>query len=400
MQTPPASGPQTLASGVLVVRWALIAWMSVLALSGAPQLPPPVVSVATVLAVAGWTLVLTVRRPGWSRPLLVADLLVAAGVAVIGISYPAFANVYPALAVLQWGAAHGVGGGVAAGFVVGAVLLAARLVTGSLPELSGAARIVRAAADAVNVVLAGGGFGFVATLLRRSAADLQAAQAAEVRARERAARLTERESLGRQIHDSVLQVLALVHKRGRELAERDHVPAPEVARLADLAAAQERTLRALILRPPEEPAEDNGAMSLRAELEAASSQVAADLDVQVTAVGEAKLPTAHVKELRAAVEQALHNVVHHSGAAHAWIFVDEDDTDVVVTVRDDGSGFVYDEEQLRAAGKYGLLRSIRGRVTELGGTTRIDTAPGRGTELELRVPRQPTATYTTGGTGD
>jgi signal transduction histidine kinase len=289
---------------------------------------------------------------------------------------------------------------VVAGFVVAAVLVAARLVTGALAELRGVAPVVRMATDAVNLVLAGGGFGFVATLLRRSAAELQAAQAAQVRSRERAARLTERERLGRQIHDSVLQVLALVHKRAREMADRDHVPAPDVARLADLAAAQERTLRALILRSPEEPVRADGSLSLRAELEAASAQVAGDLDVQVTAVGEAMLPAAHVGELRAAVEQALHNVVHHSGAAHAWVFVDDDDTDVVITVRDDGRGFVYDEEQLRAAGKYGLLRSIRGRVTELGGTTRIDTEPGRGTELELRVPRATTATQTTGGTGD
>jgi signal transduction histidine kinase len=383
----PASGPQMLARGVLVIRWALLVWMTVLAVSGAPQLPPVALRVATVLVAVAWTVVLTARLPGWSLPLLVGDLLVAVAVAVIGIRYPAFATVYPAMAALQWGTARGVAGGVAAGAVVGTALVLARLWTGFMPEVTGVARVVRTAADTVNVVLAGGGFGFVATLLRRSADDLRAAQAAEVRARENAARLTERESLGRQIHDSVLQVLALVHKRGRELARRDHVPGHEVARLADLAKAQERTLRALILRPPEEPPDGNGVTSLRAAFEAAATRVAGDLDVQVTAVGETKLPAACVRELCAAVEQALHNVVQHADAAHAWVFVDEDDTEVVITVRDDGRGFVYDEERLRKAGKYGLLRSIRGRVTQLGGTTRVDTAPGRGTELELRVPR-------------
>jgi signal transduction histidine kinase len=342
--------------------------------------------VGVVLLAIAWTLVLTVRHPAAGLALLVGDVVVAVGLAVTGIRYPSFATVYPAMAALQWGATRGVGGGVLAGAVVGAAMIVARLSTGLLPEATGVARMVRTAADTVNLVLAGGGLGFVATLLRQSANELRAAQAAEVRARERVARLTERESLGRQIHDSVLQVLALVHKRGRELAERGHVPGPQVAGLAELAAEQERTLRALILHPPDDAAGDNGTVSLRAALEAASAQVAADLDVEVTAVGDTKLPAPLVRELRAAVEQALHNVVEHAAADHAWIFVDNDDAQVVVTVRDDGRGFVYDERQLRDAGKYGLLRSIRGRVAELGGTTTIDTAPGRGTELELRVP--------------
>jgi signal transduction histidine kinase len=114
-----------------------------------------------------------------------------------------------------------VGGGLIAGGAVSAALISTRLRTGLLPDASGAALLVRAAADAVNLALAGGGLGYVATLLRRSASELHEAQAAEVAARERAARLTERESLGRQIHDSVLQVLTLVNKRGRELAERE-----------------------------------------------------------------------------------------------------------------------------------------------------------------------------------
>src|ERR687891_1913312 len=111
----PASGPQMLARGVLVIRWALLVWMTVLAVSGAPQLPPVALRVTTLLVVVAWTVVVTARLPGWSPPLLLGDLLVAVAVAVIGIRYPAFATVYPAMAALQWGTARGVSGGVAAG---------------------------------------------------------------------------------------------------------------------------------------------------------------------------------------------------------------------------------------------------------------------------------------------
>ena len=103
--------------------------------------------------------------------------------------------------------------------------------------------------DAFSLVLAGAGVGLVSTLLQRSAAAVQAAQADRARAREQAVRLAEREEIGRRVHDSVLQVLTLVHKRGRELAGHDVVDPARVAELADLAAAQERELRDLVLRP-------------------------------------------------------------------------------------------------------------------------------------------------------
>jgi signal transduction histidine kinase len=40
-------------------------------------------------------------------------------------------------------------------------------------------------------------------------------------------------------------------------------------------------------------------------------------------------------------------------------------------------------------GRLGVAQSIRGRIAELGGTVRIDSTPGQGTEVELTVPRRP-----------
>src|SRR5206468_3309659 len=65
----------------------------------------------------------------------------------------------------------------------------------------------------VNFLLAGGAAGVVANHLDRSSEQLRAAIDAAIRARERAARAAERESLGRAIHDEVLQALAMVEKR-------------------------------------------------------------------------------------------------------------------------------------------------------------------------------------------
>ncbi|HET7518409.1 MAG TPA: ATP-binding protein, partial [Actinomycetes bacterium] len=109
------------------------------------------------------------------------------------------------------------------------------------------------------------------------------------------------------------------------------------------------------------------------------------------ATGALWLPAGHVEELAAAVRQALDNVVEHAGASRVALFAEEDGGGVVLTVRDDGRGFAYDERRLLAEGKIGLAKSVKGRVEQLGGTMRLVSRPGAGTEIELRVPIPPTA---------
>jgi signal transduction histidine kinase len=79
-------------------------------------------------------------------------------------------------------------------------------------------------------------------------------------------------------------------------------------------------------------------------------------------------------------------VARHARATRASIFAEEEDGFVVVTVRDDGRGFEFDEASLQASNKVGMLKSMKGRVVDLGGTMAVDSAPGRGTEIEFRIP--------------
>jgi signal transduction histidine kinase len=67
----------------------------------------------------------------------------------------------------------------------------------------------------------------------------------------------------------------------------------------------------------------------------------------------------------------------------------EDEPDAVtVTVRDDGPG-IPDGRLVEAAGqgRLGVAQSIRGRLADLGGTATVTSAPGQGTEVELKVGR-------------
>jgi signal transduction histidine kinase len=374
--------PNALLNGILVMRWGVLVWMSVLLVVGRHDVQPLVGWGALAMA-AAWTAYLTVGRARWTLPILVGDLAVASALLVLNATVPTLATIYPVTAALSWGARRGAWAGLGAGAVLGSVLVTAHL-AGGMPLRLDAAQTVAVLGSALNLVLAGAGIGVVSTLLQRSARQLRAAQRAELQAREAAARLTERERLGRQIHDSVLQLLAWVHKRGRELAAVGTVPGEDVARLADLAAEQEDALRHLLLRQTD-PGERCGTASLQDRLER-SARDRQDLEVRVNSVAAVTLPAATVQEIGAAVDEALANVAKHAGTRRAWVLADVEDDAVVVTVRDDGSGFVLDEAALLSQGRLGLIGSIRGRITDLGGSVVVDTAPGRGTEVELRVP--------------
>lgn len=390
-----AGRPDALLRGVLVVRWCVLGWLVVVVLGGAAADHPALSVVALGLA-GGWTAWLGLARPAYDLPVLLADLAVGGALLVVAALAPPLATVYPVAAALAWGARRGLRGGAGAGATLGAVYVSAHVVQGLVLDRFDE-RLLDVLGDAFSLVLAGAGIGLVSTLLRRSAADLAAAQSDRLLAREHAARLAEREELGRRVHDSVLQVLAMVHKRGRELADSPDLDPRQVRELADLAAAQERELRDLVLRPDGFGSDPQGLtgggateaadphVSLTAALEEAARRQPG-LQVQVSTVGELVLPGAVVRPLVAAVGQALGNVARHAGTPRAWVFAERDGDALLLSVRDDGCGFVLDEDALRAAGRFGLLRSIRGRVEQLGGRLVVDSAPGRGTELEMRVP--------------
>jgi signal transduction histidine kinase len=230
---------------------------------------------------------------------------------------------------------------------------------------------------------AGAATGVFSRLFGQWAIEFRALADTAIGARERAARLAERDAMARTIHDSVLHTLVLIARRGRELGRQAQVAGDEVLRMADMASEQEQALRALIMREPEEGPQ--GTASLRDQLEARARSIKG-VPVTVTSVGPIWLGARDVKEVGAAVQQALDNVIEHAAATRASVFADIADGDIIVSVRDDGSGFVFDEEELQSSGKAGILKSMKGRIESLGGTMQVESAPGVGTEIEFRIP--------------
>src|SRR5262249_45654467 len=128
--------------------------------------------------------------------------------------------------VLAWAVAGGIRAGVVAALVLGGCDLALR------HQSLGSVYRSPALNATVLLLLAGGVVGYVSTLAARAERAVQ--RAAEIEAASR-----ERERLARGIHDSVLQVLALVQRKGAEAGG-------EAAEIGRLAGEQEAALRALI----------------------------------------------------------------------------------------------------------------------------------------------------------
>ena len=188
----------------------------------------------------------------------------------------------------------------------------------------------------------------------------------------------ERERLARDIHDSVLQVLAMVQRRGAEAGGA-------AAELGRLAGQQEAALRSLIGSGP--AASPSGDVDLRAlVLPVQSDQVTVSAPAQPV-----RLEKEAAGELAAAIRAALDNVRRHCGErARAWVLVEDEPGLVTVTVRDDGPGIPEGRlTEAAAAGRLGVSHSICGRLRELGGDATIRSVPGEGTEVELRLPRGP-----------
>jgi signal transduction histidine kinase len=376
--------------GILVYRWA--SFLLTVVLAAIVPLAEPGLTWLALAALGAWIGVVTWLH-AWDRPAVRwADLIVSAGFLLVAPmlaepgslgEQPFLAAAYPLSTVLIWAAAAGLLSGLAAAGVLFVPLALSRPLN-DLPydELS-AGEIAGVITGGVYYVFGAITIGLFAGTLERAAGDLRLANEAALAERERAARARERETMARTLHDSVLQSLALVQRRGRELTSQDHVEGSEVAELVRVAEEEERALRALLRREPEDAPE--GTLPLRTLLEAAAFGISG-LAVTVSTVDPVWIRASGAEEVSAAVRQALENVARHARATGVTVFGERDGSDVAISVRDDGVGFVVDEAAMAADGKLGITRSMRGRIEQVGGTMRIVSAPGRGTEVEFRLP--------------
>jgi signal transduction histidine kinase len=358
---------------VNVFRVITLGYAALLILHAYTKYTHPLVGLIALVVMIVWSgvTIAAYSRPSGRQPWLIGvDLAISVALILstrwidtgyhIGHGSPTIPGIWSCSAVLACAVAGGPWWGLAGALVVSAADVGERLGVSQTTFT-----------NIVLVLIAGGVGGYIVRL------GLQAEAAVDRAARSEAA-LAERDRIARSIHDSVLQVLALVSSRGRELGG-------EAAELGRLAAEQETALRALVSGASTEPDADTGQIDVCALIETLANS-------QVTVACPATpvlLPAPAARAVGSAAQAALDNVRRHAGDdAHAWVLVEDDGSSVRVSVRDDGLGF--EDGRLTAAaakGRLGVSQSIVGRIREVGGTASVTSAPGKGTEVDLRVPQ-------------
>jgi hypothetical protein len=186
-------------------------------------------------------------------------------------------------------------------------------------------------------------------------------------------RLTERREHERMLHDTVLNTLTA-------LARPDSGPGTLLRRCEDDIALIDRMLG--------DPADDDlsGSGLCYAITAVAAEMRTRGLTVHVQGIlAPGAEPVMHPQAVRAtryAVREALMNVMNHAGTGEAWVEVSlAADGELRVIVRDAGAGF---DRVMVSPARLGVRHSIIERVTDQGGHASIQSAPGKGTIVELR----------------
>lgn len=244
------------------------------------------------------------------------------------------------------------------------VLFGSALILGGMAVFLATTTSLSAAANvALAVIVTIGGFALLAgPWVWRLANQLMEERNSRIRSEARA-------EMAAHLHDSVLQTLALMQRSS------------EPREMASLARTQERELRAWLF---------GRAPSIRgATLRDAIDEIAGRVElshhvkVETVVVGDEELDDA-LRALVGACNEAILNAASHAGVGELSVYVEVEAGQVSAFVRDEGVGF---EPEAVGTDRRGIAESIVRRMERHGGSAVVRSAPGRGTEVVLGLPR-------------
>lgn len=225
--------------------------------------------------------------------------------------------------------------------------------------------------------------------LKKRERDLEEsrAQLRGLTARREEVREEERKHIAREVHDELGQILTglklnisiIEHKYAAESASlREHLQ--ETLMLIDRSLEVARNV-ASALRPAVLDLGIVSALEWLAGRFELSTGIQCEMIISET---EIRLDENHEIALFRIVQESLTNVARHAKAQRVDIAIAKDADDYVLKVRDNGTGFDTNAKQMNSFGLVG----IRERALMLGGTIAINSRPGNGTEIEVRIPAQ------------
>jgi signal transduction histidine kinase len=209
---------------------------------------------------------------------------------------------------------------------------------------------------------------------------------------QRLAIVEERERIGRDLHDGIIQSIYAV---GLSLEDVPDLMADEpdeararVERAIDSLDQSIRDIRNFIfgLRPELlEQAGLVGGLAALADEFRVNSMV--DVDLEMADAQDSDLPPELIGQLLSIAREALSNIARHSKATRGSVRVETVDDIVRLIISDNGVGF--DPAKPRGVGHQGMV-NMRARASSVGGRLDVQSEPGAGTRIIVEVPRRET----------
>jgi signal transduction histidine kinase len=209
----------------------------------------------------------------------------------------------------------------------------------------------------------------------------------------RRAGAAERARFARELHDGAVQSLIAVEMQvdvlRRQAETTPSVVGGELGRIQGLLREEVLKLRELMQQMKSIDVDARRLLSLITDAVERFERETGISARFVTDVTKLEMPDKVCRELLRIVQEGLVNIRKHSKARHALVRLSANATQWSLTMEDDGKGFAFSgrlaQDELDQMGKGPMI--IKERVRLIAGTLTIESNPGQGTRLEVKVPR-------------
>lgn len=252
-----------------------------------------------------------------------------------------------------------------------------------------------AARTLAEIVLLIGLLWWTAESLSRSEARSRDASKAmaenETHRRIAAAQEAERRRIARDLHDHIGQQLTGLRLQLDALCKTirsNSSFAPDLASISEQTKKLDADLSLLVWQMRPSVLDSHGLTSaLKSFVQEWSVNHGIEAEFQATASGK-RLPPEIETNLYRIIQEALNNILKHANANKVSITMNYVDEEAVVVIEDDGSGFDPEADSIHTTESSGFgLVGMRERAVLVGGKLEIESAPGEGTVIMVRVPR-------------
>jgi signal transduction histidine kinase/ligand-binding sensor domain-containing protein len=199
--------------------------------------------------------------------------------------------------------------------------------------------------------------------------------------------LAERSRIARELHDTLIQGFSGVTMEMQALAGRldDTDDRGELQEIIHDAGTALREARRSVagLRTDNSPAS-----GVAAAIEDAAKRATESKDIRLKLRLNASprtLPPETQYNLVRIAQEAVTNAVKHSSGRNVEVSLEADAEELILTIKDDGRGFVTENADGSRVGHYGLI-GMRERAMQIGAELTFDSAPARGTTVRVSLP--------------